>query len=149
MGEDEYDDGHCGVEQRCDGLQEMLADVCAGRYEMDINVENIPQGKATSSHGPSAANEDPQPSNAMSNDSDPQPFDAMLNDLHLPLYPGCKKFSKSEFLVKLMHVKTINRWSNKSFDMNLELIKAALPTGETLPKSYNEAKKYMRDLGLG
>ncbi|XXG58741.1 hypothetical protein AAC387_Pa04g0977 [Persea americana] len=149
MSEDEDDDGEVGVEQRCDGLQEMLADLCVGTYEMEINVENIPQGEASSSHGPSAADEDQQPSYAMSNDLDPQPFDAMLNDLHLPLYPGCKKFSKLEFLVKLMHVKIINRWSNKSFDMNLELIKAALPTGETLPKSYYEAKKYMRDLGLG
>ncbi|KAJ8644557.1 hypothetical protein MRB53_006305 [Persea americana] len=86
MSEDEDDDGDAGVEQRCDGLQEMLADVCAGRYEMDINVENIPPGEASSSHGPSAADEDPQPSDAMSNDLDPQPFDAMLNDLHLPLY---------------------------------------------------------------
>ena len=33
--------------------------------------------------------------------------------------------------------------------MNLELIKEALSTGEMLPKSYYEAKKYMRDLGLG
>ena len=149
MSEDEDDDGDVGVEQRCDGLQEMLADVCAGRYEMDINVENIPPGEASSSHGASAADEDPQPSDGMSNDLDPQLFDAMLNDLHLPLYPGCKKFSKLEFLVKLMHVKIINRWSNKSFDMNLELIKEALSTGEMLPKSYYEAKKYMRDLGLG
>ncbi|XXG47862.1 hypothetical protein AAC387_Pa02g2430 [Persea americana] len=116
---------------------------------MDINVENIPPGEASSSHGPSAADEDPQPSDVMSNDLDPQPFDAMLNDLNLPLYSRCKKFSKLEFLVKLMHVKIINRWSNKSFDMNPELIKAALPTGEMLPKSYYKAKKYLRDLGLG
>ncbi|KAJ8636403.1 hypothetical protein MRB53_010670 [Persea americana] len=30
MSEDEDDDGDVGVERRCDGLQEMLADVCAG-----------------------------------------------------------------------------------------------------------------------
>ncbi|XXG42245.1 hypothetical protein AAC387_Pa01g2566 [Persea americana] len=149
MSEDEDNDGDGGVEQCYDVLQEMLAVVCAGRYGLDINVENIPQGEASSSHGSSAADEDPQPSDGMSNDLDPQLFDAMLNDLHLLLYPECKKFSKLEFLVKLMHVKIINRWSNKSFDMNLELIKAALPISETLPKSYYEAKKYMRDLGLG
>ncbi|KAJ8615288.1 hypothetical protein MRB53_034660 [Persea americana] len=88
MSEDEDVDGGVGVEQRCDGLQEILADVCVGRYEMDINVKNIPQGEASSSHGPSAADEDTQPSDVISNDLDPQPFNAMLNDLHLPLYPG-------------------------------------------------------------
>ena len=87
----------------------MLTNVCAVRYEMDIHVENMPQGEASSGHGLNAADEDPQPSYVMLNDFDPQPFDAMLTDLHLPLYRGCKKFSKSEFLVKLMHVKIINR----------------------------------------
>ena len=40
-------------------------------------------------------------------------------------------------------------WSQKSFDFILNLIKEALPDGEKFLKSYSEAKKYMRKLGLG
>ena len=43
----------------------------------------------------------------------------------------------------------MNRWSQKSFDQNLALIKAGLPDREHLPKSYSETKTYMRELGLG
>lgn len=65
------------------------------------------------------------------------------------MYPGCKKYSTLDFLVKLFHLKIINRWSNKSFDMVLKLIKDALPDGETLPKSHYEAKTLLQGLGLG
>jgi len=33
--------------------------------------------------------------------------------------------------------------------MLLELLKEALPTGETLPKSYYDAKNMLQGLGLG
>ncbi|KDO48050.1 hypothetical protein CISIN_1g035760mg [Citrus sinensis] len=31
------------------------------------------------------------------------------------------------FLVKLMHIKVLNRWSSKSFDMLLQILKKAFP----------------------
>ncbi|KAM3248118.1 hypothetical protein P3L10_009886 [Capsicum annuum] len=65
------------------------------------------------------------------------------------LYPGCKKFSNLSFSVKLRHLKVYNQWSNKSFDMLLELLKEALPADETLPKSYYDAKNMLQGLGLG
>ena len=43
----------------------------------------------------------------------------------------------------------MNRWSQKSFDQILTLIKAALLDGERLSKSYFEAKIYMQKLRLG
>ena len=43
----------------------------------------------------------------------------------------------------------MNRWSQKSFDQILTLIKAALSDGERLLKLYFEAKIYMRKVGLG
>ena len=53
------------------------------------------------------------------------------------------------FLVKLMHVKVLNSWSNKSFDM-LELLRAAfLMCSSTIPSSFYDAKWKLRDLGLG
>ena len=48
-----------------------------------------------------------------------------------------------------MHIKVLNGWSNKSFDMLLELLKNAFPIGASIPSSFYEAKKKLRDLGLG
>ena len=44
-------------------------------------------------------------------------FDYLLGEANKELYPGCKKFSALTFLVKLMHIKVLNRWSDKSFNM--------------------------------
>ncbi|XP_026432747.1 uncharacterized protein LOC113330104 [Papaver somniferum] len=76
-------------------------------------------------------------------------FDSLLKDACEPLYPNCKNFSKLEFVMRLMHIKIMNHMNNKSFQMILDLIKAALPEGETLPNTYYEAKKLLRNLGLG
>ena len=38
--------------------------------------------------------------------------------------------------------------TNKSIDMMLELLAQMLPVGSELPKSYYEAKKILRDLGI-
>ena len=48
-----------------------------------------------------------------------------------------------------MHIKVLNRWSNKSFDMLLELLLDAFPNGTSIPKSHYDMKKMMRDFGLG
>ncbi|XP_024028761.1 uncharacterized protein LOC112093797 [Morus notabilis] len=65
------------------------------------------------------------------------------------LYKGCTKFSTLTFLVKLLHIKVLNQWSNKSFDMLLKLLREAFPEGSRIPKSYYEAKRMMQKLGLG
>ncbi|CAL5386551.1 unnamed protein product [Camellia sinensis] len=75
-------------------------------------------------------------------------FARLMRDAEQDLYPDCQRFSKLSFMVKLLHLKIFNRWSNKSLTMLLELLKEALPIGETLPCSYNEAKQIIRDLGL-
>ena len=65
------------------------------------------------------------------------------------LYPGCKKFSVLTFIVKLMHIKVLNCWSNKSFDMLLQLLKEAFSEGTIIGKSIYEVKRMLRELGLG
>ena len=45
-------------------------------------------------------------------------------------------------------MKCLNGWNNKSFTMLLELLKEALPEGETLPRNYYETKKVLLELGL-
>ncbi|XP_038716573.1 uncharacterized protein LOC120009913 [Tripterygium wilfordii] len=76
-------------------------------------------------------------------------FARTLTDVQCPWYPNCHKFSKLSFLVKLLHIKNICGWGNKSFNLVLDLFKEALPEGETLSTNYYEAKNVIRDLGLG
>jgi hypothetical protein len=49
----------------------------------------------------------------------------------------------------MLHIKAICNMTNKAFDMMIDLIKGALPDGETLPQSYREATRWTRDLGTG
>uniref|UniRef100_A0A2N9G009 DUF4216 domain-containing protein n=1 Tax=Fagus sylvatica TaxID=28930 RepID=A0A2N9G009_FAGSY len=86
--------------------------------------------------------------NPTSNDHYARPFDKLWEDAQRELYPGCKKFSKLAFIVKLLHIKTIYNWSDKSFDIVIDLIKKALPDGESLLRSYYEAKRFRKDLGF-
>ncbi|RVW76461.1 hypothetical protein CK203_056872 [Vitis vinifera] len=79
---------------------------------------------------------------------DANKFYNLLREAEQELYPGCKKFTKLSFIIRLFHMKCLNGWSNKSFTMLLELLKDAFPEGETLPSNYYEAKKILRDLGL-
>ncbi|PHT50389.1 hypothetical protein CQW23_10136 [Capsicum baccatum] len=76
-------------------------------------------------------------------------LDKLLKEVERELSPRCKKFLKLSFLVKLPNLKVYNKWSNKSFDMLLELLKETLPTDETLSKSYYDAKNILQGLGLG
>lgn len=73
----------------------------------------------------------------------------LVDDNNLEIYPGCKKFSKLRFVVRLLHLKLLGRWSDKSFDMLLELQRDLLPEGSLVPKNFNEAKKIVKSIGLG
>ncbi|XP_062100451.1 uncharacterized protein LOC133806357 [Humulus lupulus] len=65
------------------------------------------------------------------------------------LYFGCTTFSILTFIVNLMHIKVMCGWSNKSFDLLLELLSKTFPKDNKIPRSYYDAKKMLRDLGLG
>ena len=68
--------------------------------------------------------------------------------LRSELYPGVSSFSSLNFLVKLMHLKVLNKWTNKSFDELLKLLKLAFPKID-LVNSHYKAKKLMTKMGLG
>ena len=75
-------------------------------------------------------------------------FLRLINDLEQPVYP-CSSCSKLSTMLKLLHIKSLGRWSNESFTMLLEFLKnELLPFGSTLAESYYEAKKTIKDLGL-
>lgn len=66
------------------------------------------------------------------------------------LYEGCEKFSKLSFMIRLLHLKCLGRLNNRVFDKFLELLgEAFLDAMLGLPKSYYEANKLMKELGLG
>ena len=48
-----------------------------------------------------------------------------------------------------MHIKVLNRWSDKSFDMLLQVLVDAFPERSNILMIYYDAKKMLRDLGLG
>ncbi|XP_055822023.1 uncharacterized protein LOC129890508 [Solanum dulcamara] len=76
-------------------------------------------------------------------------FYKLLENGKRELYPGCTKVSKLSFVVKLLHLKSLNHWSNKSMDELLRFLKEVLPKGSFIPSSFYEAKKVLHDLGLG
>ena len=80
------------------------------------------------------------------NESDP--FQQFLGDATEQLYPGCTCFTKLRFVVRLLHVKSVGGWSDKSFNMLIELLQEAFPKGAKLPKNFHEAKKIIRCLRL-
>jgi hypothetical protein len=73
----------------------------------------------------------------------------LVDDAGKELYPGCRNFSKLRFMVRLLHIKFLRGWSNKSFDMLLELLRDVLPNGSQLPKNFNVSKNTVKYLGLG
>lgn len=81
-------------------------------------------------------------------DEKTEKFFNLLKEAERELYPECQKFSTLSFIVRLLHIKCLSGWSDKSFMMLLELLKDSFPKGETLPKSFYATRKLLRDLGL-
>ncbi|KMT08055.1 hypothetical protein BVRB_6g144090 [Beta vulgaris subsp. vulgaris] len=74
-------------------------------------------------------------------------FYKLVEDWKQELYPGCKMFSKLSFLIRLYLLKCLHGITNNGFSDILELILELIPEAK-LPKSFNEAKKIVKDLGL-
>ncbi|KAL7189265.1 hypothetical protein ACSBR1_039002 [Camellia fascicularis] len=81
---------------------------------------------------------------------DLQKFIRLFEDAQCKIYPACEKFFVLSFVIKMLHVKVYNKWSNKSFYMVMQVFKDILPEyGQTVPWTLYHAKKFLRDLGLG
>jgi hypothetical protein len=65
------------------------------------------------------------------------------------LYPNCKKYTQLRFLVRLLHIKLLGGWIGRSMNLLLDLLNDALPESSTLPKSFYEAKKLVKFVGIG
>ncbi|KAI3450391.1 hypothetical protein Pfo_007056 [Paulownia fortunei] len=122
---------HVSDDEEDDTFFDMLNDlrdakvVGSGGVQRGDNNENMPTGELGGS------------------------YMSMFEEAQRELYSGCTNFSAFSFLVKLMHVKVLNGWSNKSFDMLLQLLGEVFPKPNAIPSSHYEAKKMLRELGLG
>jgi hypothetical protein len=119
-------------EEKYDEMNDMLEDLCANQTREGEGEE---QG---GNH-----NFSPRMPNQESNQ-----FVKMMTEAQRTLFPG-SKMSLLNFMVKLMHIKVMNQWSNKSFNMLLELLKNVFPEDIGLPTSTYDAKKMLSELGLG
>ncbi|XP_028082248.1 uncharacterized protein LOC114283584 [Camellia sinensis] len=62
----------------------------------------------------------------------------------------CTRFTVLSFIIKMLHIKVYNKWSNNSFDMVMKVFKDTLPEcDETVPWTIYAAKRFLHDLGLG
>nr|GEW57755.1 hypothetical protein [Tanacetum cinerariifolium] len=73
-------------------------------------------------------------------------FNVVLEEAKKELYPGCK-YSVLSFIVKLYRSKCIGKYSEKGFTMMLDTLRETFPDA-SIPNSFYEVKKVIRDLGL-
>jgi hypothetical protein len=76
-------------------------------------------------------------------------FKQLIEDAKRELYPGCMNFTRFTFVIKMLHVKSYYRITNSAFSATMKILSEAFPQFNTIPKSYDEAKKMLRELGLG
>ncbi|KAK1570474.1 hypothetical protein Q3G72_002476 [Acer saccharum] len=124
--EDDYVDDYVGMLNDAIGLMDMNVDMGVGESTNEIIDSN---------------NDFP--------DIEGDKFNDLFSAAMQELYAGCTKFSVMSFILKLIHIKVLNHWSNKSFDMLLQFFKDFLSEGSNIPMSHYNAKKMLRDLGLG
>ncbi|XP_015968907.1 uncharacterized protein LOC107492397 [Arachis duranensis] len=78
---------------------------------------------------------------------DAQDFADLLANGAEELYPGCSKYSKLSFLMKLYHIKCMCGVSDKAMSMILDLLRDAFEQAKFSSTLY-EAKKTIRKLGI-
>ncbi|XP_074323576.1 uncharacterized protein LOC141685328 [Apium graveolens] len=79
--------------------------------------------------------------------SEARKFYRLVEEVKQPLYPGCTKFSRLSFMIRLYHLKCVHGITESAFGDLLVLIKDAFPEAN-VPLSFNAAKNIIKDLGL-
>ena len=95
----------------------------------DLNTRDDMVGMIHDAMGiPSTSNGSPineGPNDTMGPNDATREFLKLLHDAECELYPGCVKFTTLSFIVRLLHIKVLCGWTNKSFTMILELLNEA------------------------
>ena len=71
-------------------------------------------------------------------------YDELFSEVEAELYIGCLIFPSLYFLVKLIYLKVLYKWTNKSFDSLLKLLKDTFLKENKIPGSYNDTKKWIK-----
>ena len=79
-------------------------------------------------------------------DGEKPSFGRVLEDAKKLLSPG-SRHSKLSFMVRMLYMKSRYRISNTGFTAMMKLMSNGYPSSES-PKSYDEAKTYLKELGL-
>ncbi|KAF7153268.1 hypothetical protein RHSIM_Rhsim01G0074900 [Rhododendron simsii] len=80
---------------------------------------------------------------------DVRSFDKLFNAAQRKIYPESEK-SVLAFIVEMLHVKVYKKMPNDTFNIMMNIIKGMRPDyDEAIPWNTYEAKKFLRDLGLG
>ena len=80
-------------------------------------------------------------------DHETEAFYSLIREADEPLWTGCELSQLSSFVL-LFHMKSINKWSNKSMNDLLAILQLAIPNGQNLPGTFVEAWKIIGKLGL-
>ena len=75
-------------------------------------------------------------------------YGSMSSNAETPLYPRLTNFTWLSVVLRLMNLKAINGWTDKSFMELLQLLKDMLPEGNTLPKCNYKSKNILCSMGM-
>ncbi|KAK6776079.1 hypothetical protein RDI58_027080 [Solanum bulbocastanum] len=78
---------------------------------------------------------------------DAKKFYNLVEEASQELYPGCTRFSKLSFTLRLYLLKCLHGWITESFTSLLEFLKEAMPELKISP-SYNKTKSMVKNLNL-
>ncbi|XP_071685176.1 uncharacterized protein [Lolium perenne] len=135
--------GEQAVNNDLDTQSSFPEDTSNARDEIDqLLLDGFDMYNTSSLHSEEEGSEDD------SEDEDVESYKRLVNDGGQQLYPGCKKFSKLQFLVRLINIKNVRGMTNAAFEDMLTLFREALPEGHSLPKKFHEEKQYIRGVGL-
>ncbi|XP_074342166.1 uncharacterized protein LOC141679607 [Apium graveolens] len=95
---------------------------------------------------PTMGERQPEIHEVVQSDESTANFLKLLKAAETELWEGCEEFTLLAFVVELMHLKAISRWSNTSFNGLLKLLRRAMPKSCKIPCSFNEAFSMTRDL---
>jgi hypothetical protein len=110
----------------------------------DGGLDGMLRDLVSSEHVNDSRHEDGNPSNDAASH-----FKQLVEEAKRDLYLGCTSFSRLTFVIKLLHVKSLCRITNLAFSVFLKILSEAFLEFNTIPKSYDEAQKMLRELGLG
>ena len=72
----------------------------------------------------------------------------LIEEAKRELHPGCTTYTRLTFIIKMLHIKSYTRTTNRAFDLFMQLLCSALPNVD-FPKSYAHAKSVLSEVGLG